>query len=71
MDGMGELVGREAGSDDGVDGYEGEGKVGAFSAVLKAEVVCVAEEGISVFAFSFRGWHVVVEGWWLMRGGLW
>ena len=70
MDGMGELVGREAGSDDGVDGEEGEGKVGAFSPVLKAEVVCVAEEGMSVFAFSFGGcsewgcggWHGLVEG---------
>ena len=41
----------EAGGDDGVDGEEGEGKVGAFSAVLKAEVVCVAEEGVSVCTF--------------------
>ena len=51
MNGMGELVWVEAGGDDGVDGEEGEGKVGAFSAVLKTEIVCVAEERMSVCAF--------------------
>ena len=71
VDGMWKLVWGESGSDDGVDGEEGEEAVWAFSSVWRAEEVFVAEEGISVSGFSLgccglgcRSCHGVVEEWW-------